>query len=163
MQVVPRWNVLDRKRKQAIMSTTDTIIDIVRTFTNALETNDLESAARNIADGFTFSGWTPEPLDKQNFLGVIGGLKEGIPNLKFNLNNLQEHEGNITGTIQVTGYQSNSFVLPALGLPPIPQMAGNVSLPPENISFSVVNGLISQVNVQSVPEGGIRGILHQLG
>ena len=145
------------------MSTTDTMIDIVRTFTNALETNDLESAARNMADGFTFSGWTPEPLDKQSFLGVIGGLKAGIPDLKFNLHNLQEHEGNVTGTIQVKGYQSNSFVLPTLGLPPIPQMAGNISLPPENISYNIVNGLISQVNVQSVPNGGIRGILRQIG
>jgi hypothetical protein len=145
------------------MSTTDTAIDIVHTFTNALEANDLESAASKMANGFTFSGWTPEPLAKQNFLGVIEGLKAGIPNLKFNLRNLQEHESSVTGTIQVTGYQSNSFVLPPLGLPPIPQMAGKISLPPENISYTVANGLIERINVQNSPEGGIRGILRQLG
>lgn len=145
------------------MGTTDTSTDIVRTFTNTLETNDLDGAARVLAGGFTFSGWTPEPLDKQHFLGVIKGLKEGIPDLKFNLQNLQGRDTTVTGTMRVTGYQSNSFVLPQLGLPPIPQMAGHISLPPEAISYTVVNGLIERINVQSSPGGGIRGILHQLG
>jgi hypothetical protein len=145
------------------MSATNNAADIVRALIGALEVNNLEVAAINLTDDFLFKGWTPEPLNKKNFLEVMSGLKAGIPDLQFNLHNLQERDTTVKGTIQVTGYQSNSLNLPALGLPPIPQMAGKVSLPAENISGTVANGLISQINVQSGPDGGIRGILHQLG
>ena len=145
------------------MSATNTPEDIVQAFTSALETNNLTGAASYMSDDFLFSGWTPLPLDKAGFLAVIQGLKSGIPGLLFNLQDVQVQHGTVTGTIRVTGYQSDSFILPTLGLPPIPQMAGHIALQSEKISYTLVNELISKVYVQSGLEGGIRGILRQLG
>ncbi|HLZ61221.1 MAG TPA: nuclear transport factor 2 family protein [Ktedonosporobacter sp.] len=141
----------------------DTNSDIVKLFMNALEINDFEVAADYLADNFIFSGWTPLPLYKKDFMAVIQGLKEGFPGLMFNLHNVQEADNGVTGTIQVAGYQTDSFILPSLGLPPIPQMARSVSLPTEEVEYLLRDGKIEVMSVEPVKEGGIKGILHQLG
>lgn len=146
------------------MTTSDTPIDIVRNFTTALEGNDFDVAAGYLTDNFLFSGWTPRPLTKANFLSTIQNLKAGIPGLIFNLHNvLEENEGRqVTATWQVAGYQSDSFILPALGTPPIPQMARSVSLPTEDVRYLLENGQINALHVQSTAGGGIVGLLNQL-
>jgi hypothetical protein len=63
----------------------------------------------------------------------------------------------------MTGTQTDGFILPPLGLPPIPQMARTVSLPEEHWNYTLQNGKIAQITVQRVPGGGIQGLLHQLG
>lgn len=138
-------------------------VDAVKNFVTALEDNDYDLAADYLTDDFRFTGWTPDPLDKDGFMGMIQGLKEGIPGLIFNLHNLQELSNSIAGTIQVAGYQTGAFNLPQLSLPPVPQMARSVSLPTEDVEFLMENEHIRQWNVQRVEGGGIKGLLHQLG
>ena len=145
------------------MNVADTPTDSVRNFMSALETNDQESASGYLADNFLFSGWTPRPLNKQNFLGLIAGLKEGIPGLIFNLHNVQEQDAKVTGTIKISGYQSDSFILPQLGTPPIPQTASSITLPTEDVTYILNNNQISSLSVQHVEGGGIHGLLRQLG
>jgi hypothetical protein len=141
----------------------DTQEDIVRTFIGALETNDQDIAASYLSENFIFSGWTPQPLNKKDFLTVIGGIKSGIPGLIFNLHNIDEQENMVTGTTQIAGYQTDSFILPPLGLPPIPQTASSVSLPAEDVEFLLQNDQIVHMTVQHTPGGGIKGLIHQLG
>jgi hypothetical protein len=141
----------------------DTQEDIVRSFMNALETNDRDTADSYLSDDFTFSGWTPQPLNKKNFFMVIGGIKSGIPGLIFNLHNIDEQEDTLTGTLKIAGYQTDSFVLPPLGLPPIPQTANSVSLPAEDVKFLLSNDQITRMIIQPTPGGGINGLLRQLG
>lgn len=138
-------------------------VDAIKNFVTALEDNDHDLAADYLTDDFRFTGWTPDPLDKDGFVGMIQGLKEGIPGLIFNLHNLQELSNSIAGTIQVAGYQTDSFNLPQLSLPPVPQRARSVSLPTEDVEFLMENEHIRQWNVQRVEGGGIKGLLHQLG
>jgi hypothetical protein len=141
----------------------DTQEDIVRTFINTLETNDLDMAESYLSEEFIFSGWTPQPLHKKDFLAFIGNIKSGIPGLIFNLHNIDEQKSVVTGTMQIAGYQTDSFILPSLGLPPIPQTANSISLPAEDVRFMFKNDQIVQMSVQSTPGGGIKGLIHQLG
>ncbi len=67
------------------------------------------------------------------------------------------------GTVQMAGSQINSFKLPPLGIGPIPQMAGSISLPQEYWEFEVKNNLIAGIRVERKPDGGIEGLLNQLG
>jgi hypothetical protein len=138
-------------------------VDAIKYFVTALEDNDYDLAADYLTDDFHFSGWTPDPLDKDGFMGMIQGLKEGIPGLIFNLHNLQELSNRIAGIMQVVGYQTGAFNLPQLSLPPIPQRARSVSLPTEDVEFLMENEHIRQWRVQRVEGGGIKGLLHQLG
>ncbi len=140
-----------------------TAIDTVRAFITALETNDQDTAESYLSDNFIFSGWTPRPLNKSDFLTVMGGLKAGIPGLIFNLHNIEEQGNTVTGTMQIAGYQSDSFILPPLGLPPIPQMARSISMPTEDVTFIIANNQLTRFNVQQTASGGLRGLLHQLG
>jgi len=138
-------------------------IDNVRNFMNALDNNEQDQWGDYLADDFTLSGWTPKSLTKSDFLNVMAGLKEGLPGLIFNLHNVQEDGDKVLGTWQVVGYQTDSFNLPALGLPPIPQMARSVSLPTEDVTYIVESGHIVLIAVQPKRDGGIRGLLRQLG
>ena len=138
-------------------------IDSVRAFVTALENNEKEGTVDPLADDFIFSGWTPKPLDKANFITTFTELKSGIPGLMFNLHNLEERGNTVTGSIQIAGYQSDSFSIPPLSLPPIPQMARSISLPTEDVSFGLEGNKITRWSVQHVAGGGITGLLHQLG
>jgi hypothetical protein len=138
-------------------------IDTVKSFMTALEGNDYDQAAGYLADTFIFSGWTPQPLDKRGFMGLMQGLKSGIPGLIFNLHNIDEQGDIVTGTLQIAGYQSASINLPQLNLPPVPQMGRSVTLPTENVEYTLENDQITRMNIERVSGGGIAGLLHQLG
>lgn len=142
--------------------------ELVRAFMTALEANNLGTASDYLADDFLFSGWTPQPLNRSQFIAVMGGLKEGIPNLTFNFHTIQDiqstlGESRVKAAVQMTGHQTDSFILPPLGMPPIPQMAGTVSLPEEQWDYTLENGKIVRIVVGHVSGGGIEGLLHQLG
>ncbi len=141
----------------------NTPVDRVRNFISALEANEQETAADFLTDDFMATGWTPQPLGKSAFMGVIAGLKSGIPGLMFNMHNISEDDTVINATFQIAGYQTDSFSLPPLSLPPIPQMARSISMPAEDVSFTLLNGKIKLMNVKSTRGGGISGLLHQLG
>ncbi|MDQ2884998.1 MAG: nuclear transport factor 2 family protein [Chloroflexota bacterium] len=141
----------------------NTPADSVRAFISALEANEQETAADFLTDDFMATGWTPQPLDKSAFLTVIGGLKSGMPGLMFNMHNIEEDSDTINATFQIAGYQTDSFNLPPLSLPPIPQMARSISMPAEDVSFTFINEKIKLMNVKPTRGGGISGLLHQLG
>lgn len=142
----------------------DTATDIVRNFTTAIDNNDLENAATYLDPSFIFSGWTPKPLNKQGFLDMISGIKEGIPGLSLNLHNvLESNEHTVTGTMHITGYQSDSFIVPVLGTPPIPQTGSSVSLPPEDVTFRLNDQAVVAFEVKHVANGGFQGLIRQLG
>jgi predicted ester cyclase len=141
----------------------NTPVDSVRAFISALEANEQETAAGFLTDNFMATGWTPQPLDKSAFLTVIGGLKSGIPGLMFNMHNIAEEGNVINATFQIAGYQTDSFSLPPLSLPPIPQMARSISMPAEDVSFTLIDEKIKLMSVKPTRGGGISGLLHQLG
>ncbi len=138
-------------------------IDTVRAFVTAIDDNQKDGMAGVLSDDFQFSGWTPKPLNKADFLVTMQELKSGMPGLMFNLHNLAEQGNMVTGSIQIAGYQSDAFSIPPLSLPPVPQMARSVSLPVEDVVYTLEGDKIMRWNVQHVVGGGITGLLHQLG
>ena len=142
--------------------------EIVIDFMQALEAREFTRAADYLANSMIFTGFTPAPLAKNSFINVMSGLAEGIPNLMYDFHATEESaetaEGSLVrGTVQMAGSQVNSFKLPPLGIGPIPQMAGSISLPQEYWEFRVKNNLIASIRVERKPGGGIEGLLNQLG
>jgi hypothetical protein len=139
-------------------------VDQVQNLMNALDDNDIDAANALLDEDFSLIGWTPKPLDKRGFLEMIHGLKEGIPGLAFNLNDAREQpQVVVTATIQVTGHQTDSFIITALGTPPIPQLDGTVAMPKEPVEYTFKTSKISTMRVTRVDGGGIQGLLRQLG
>ena len=101
-------------------------------------------------------------------MSVMEELKAGLPNLSYHFQAVKdvhdlEQEDSVKAAIQMTGTQTDGFILPPLGLPPIPQMARTVSLPEEQWSYTLQDGKIVRIMVHRVPGGGIQGLLQQLG
>lgn len=142
--------------------------DTVKAFMAALEARNFDAAKSYVTEDFIFVGWTPQPLHTEDFFTVFSGLAAGIPNLMFHFHTVHDlHErpadSRVEATTQITGTQTESFILPPLGLPPIPQTAHSVSLPEERWNYTVVNGKIARILVEHVSGGGIGGLLYQLG
>ena len=142
--------------------------ELVNIFMQTLETKDHDRAASYLADDFLLNGFTPKPLGKDEFMTLMSGLQEGMPNLSYHLQDVKEveerSEGNrVEGNVHITGVQTETFIVPPLGLPPIPQTAKPVSLPSEVWTFVVRNGAIHAIHTSKVPGGDIKGLLNQLG
>ena len=145
--------------------------ELVKDFMTALESKDFGTATSYLANDFFFSGWTPQPLNRDQFIAVMGGLKEGIPNLTYHFHTVHDRrdpqdtlqESYVKMTTRITGMQTDGFILPALGMPPIPQMGNAVAMPEETWNYMLANDKITRIVVGHVPDGGIQGLLHQLG
>jgi hypothetical protein len=146
-----------------------TATEIITVFMEALEDKEFDKAAAYLSVNFQFSGSTPLPLSKDKFIIYSSALAAGMPNLSYHFHDLQEvdeslGEGNrVKATIQITGTQTNSFVIVPLGLPPIPETNKTVLLPEEHWEYAVKDNTIAFIRVEQVSGGGIAGILEQLG
>src|SRR5579863_4673692 len=142
--------------------------ETVLAFMQAVEGSQFDTAKSYLADSFTFSGWTPGPLNRDDFIAVLSGLKSSMPGLSYHFRSSREldekeQDTQEVGSVQITGRQENALNLPPLSLPPIPQMANTVSLPPTRWYFTLQNNLISRINVEHVHGGDFHALLNQLG
>ncbi|QBD79507.1 nuclear transport factor 2 family protein [Ktedonosporobacter rubrisoli] len=137
-------------------------IESVRALFAGLEEDDYEMASDCLADSFLFSGWTPRPLDKLEFLTFIQGIKEGIPGLNFHLHNIQQHDHTVTARWQLTGYQTEGFTVPLLDLPPVPHRPRSISMPTEDLELILQDEMIVSLQVKPRTGGGIAGLLSLL-
>jgi hypothetical protein len=143
-------------------------VEIVNAFMQALEAKEFTRAANYLPDSMLLIGFTPKPLSKKQFIDVISELSQGFPDLAYNFHGVEEIDETMEGSrvraaVQITGTQVNSFQLPPLGISPIPQMAGSISLPEENWEYRIEDNVIASIRVDSQPGGGVEGLLNQLG
>jgi hypothetical protein len=66
-------------------------------------------------------------------------------------------------TNQLTGTHSGDLDLSGMGMGVIPATGKSFSLPPEESEATVEGGKMVALHVYSTPEGGLAGILRQIG
>jgi len=134
------------------------------TFITALQSGDIELAANGMADDFMMSGFAPNPLDKNDFLVMQSNLLAAMPDFSYNLSDAQDAENDsVKALLQITGTQSNNLDLSSLGIQPVQATGLAVTLPQVRATYHVQNGLISSVQVESLPGSGLAGLLQQVG
>jgi predicted ester cyclase len=138
-------------------------MDLVKDGLAATEAGDFNKLGSLVADDFVFAGPVPQPVGKQEFMGLQMALLKAMPDWKFNAKDMKENGDQVSMLLQVTGTQTGELQLPMPGMPPIPPTGKKVSLPFEPSTFTVKNGKLTRLDVQSSPEGGLMGILSQLG
>ena len=138
-------------------------IDIVKAGLAATEAGDFKKLDGMVADDFVFAGPVPEPLGKREFMGLQSALLTAMPDWKFNAADFKENGDVVTVTFQITGTQTGELSLPMPGMPTLPATGKKVSLPREVTTFTVKNGKLARLEVASTPDGGVPGILSQLG
>jgi ketosteroid isomerase-like protein len=102
------------RKEQSTMGALDT----ATAFNDALNAQQWNEVARYLTDDFVFSGVTPQPVGKREFIAAQQQWAAAVPDWHVSLENVRE-EGNIVqATSHITGTHTNTLSLP--GLPSIP-------------------------------------------
>ena len=137
--------------------------ELVQEVYSSLEQKDAERALSLLADDFAFSGATPVPLNKHEWVGVVSALTAAMPDFSFGYRLSKEEGSKVEGTVNLTGTQSNELVLPMPGVPRVAATGRKVALPREKVELDTRDGQITLLKVENLPNGGVPGILQQLG
>lgn len=132
-------------------------------FIEAFQAGDFDTAASYLADDFVFSGPTPEPISGAAWLGLSAALRAAFPDLNYNFRVVSVDGDVATTTTQLYGTHTGNLDLSGIGMGIIPATGKSVSLPVEGGEAIVEDGKLISLHIHSTPEGGIMGILSQLG
>ena len=138
-------------------------MDVVKAGLAAAEGMDWKKFEGYVADDFVFSGATPQPVGKKEFVGLQIALQTAMPDWKFNAAGFKENGDKVTVDMQITGTQTKELSLPMPGFPKIPATNKKVSLPTQPGTFTVKNDKLVSLEIKDAPGGGLPGILAQLG
>lgn len=142
-----------------------TAVDIAKAVLAAWEAHDHEQMQRLLADDFTLTGPAPVPLNKRAFLVFQQVHNEAFADWRFNPQVLEESDGYTKIGIQITATHTGAYDVARLGLP-IPAVAVSGKRrqwPQERLTFTVQQGQVAALHVDTTPEGGIAGTLAWLG
>lgn len=127
----------------------------------AWESNDVQMLTELVADDFVLSGPTPQPLGKQEFIGLMQIIHAGTPDFAFNVSNYEEHDDTVIAKSHITATPTGVLALPVM--PPIPATGKKVALPEEVQTYTLKNGKLASLTTDGKPDAGIPGMLAQLG
>lgn len=137
--------------------------ELVQDVYSSLEKKQSAHALDILSDDFVFSGATPVPLNKHQWVGVIEAMIAAMPDWSFGYKLVNANGNDVEGTVEITGTQSGELALPIPGIPRVPATGKKVRLPKEKVELTVRDGQITSLKVENVPNGGVPGILKQLG
>ena len=140
-----------------------TVEEITRAVLVAQEAKDWDTMASYLSDDMVFSGPIPEPMNREQFLGLIQLMAAAFPDWSYNLSDVQV-TGNVAHTThQVTGTHTGDLDLSPMGMPTIPATGKAFKLPVEYADITVEDGKIVRFHAAVSDDGGLMGILQQLG
>ncbi|HCI78561.1 MAG TPA: hypothetical protein DHW02_02595 [Ktedonobacter sp.] len=138
--------------------------ETVMTFVTALQSGDISLAANSMADNFTLTGFAANVLDKNEFLLMQSKLLAAMPDFSYNLSDVQDAENDsVQALIQITGTQANGLDLSQFGMRPVESTGLAVTLPQVHVTYDVENGLITSIQIESLPGSGMAGLAQQVG
>jgi predicted ester cyclase len=137
--------------------------ELVRALMSAIEAGNMAKAGSLLTDDFRISGPFPEPLGKDQWLGIQMTMKKAFPDWSFNVEKVEDHGDSATAYYHITGTHKGALDLSPMGMPVIPASSKSIELPDEHADFKIVNGKIAAMEVHSAEGGGLPGLLHQIG
>lgn len=140
-------------------------IDIVKAYFEALDSENMELAEQYLAENYRLVDFTPQPMDKQAMLDLIGLFKTALPNLRHSLANIRFEENVVKLTVQRSGTNSGNLDLRKMGIGVVPFSRKFIIFPNSSYEITVSNGKISQERDVSPisPNRRMSGMLKALG
>ncbi len=135
--------------------------DIVKAGLKAWESNDEQTITALVADDFKLSGPVPQPVGKQEFIGLMHVFYAAMPDFAFNISSYEENGDTVIAKSHITGTHTGVLALP--GLPPIPPTGKKVRLPEEVQTYTLKDGKLHVLTTDARPDAGIPGLLAQIG
>lgn len=131
-------------------------IDTVTAFTSALNAQQWGEVARYLTDDFVFSGVTPQPIGKQEFIAAQRQWAAGVPDWHVTFENPRTEGNTVQATSSITGTHTNTLALP--GQPSLPATGRHVQT--KDAATATIRG--DQIASLTITPGS-PGILEQLG
>lgn len=140
-----------------------TSIETVRALLTAIDQQQWDEARSYLTDDFTFGGATPQPVGADVWLGLHKELAAAMPDFRTNGSDIREEQGKVRLYVSLAGTQTRTLALSIPGVPVIEPTGKRVQLPKEACEAEFRGDKIAAYTVESLPDGGIPGILAQLG
>ena len=137
--------------------------DPVKRMVACLEAKDVVQAAGHIHDDFQFSGFGSDPLNKEQFLSLMKHLFQAIPDWSYHPRELKAEGDAVHFKAQVTGTHTGMLTALDPGMTPIGASGKAIALPQDQVECTVRDGKVGTMKVTSPSDGGIPGILKQIG
>ena len=139
------------------------IEEIAEAYVDAFNRGDLNTLADLLADDYEFSGPIPDPVGRDQFLGLMELMWEAFPDMRINTR-LVNIKGNVVHfTNQLAGTHTGDLDLSAMGMGVIPATGRSFSMAREDGESVIADGYIISTHVQPTEGAGLMAILHQLG
>ena len=123
--------------------------------------NNVEKLKAHISVGAVASGGVlPQPIPMLEALNIMSGLMAGMPDMKYDIQQVTVNGNQATVNVKWGGTQTGSLSLP--GMPAVPATGKKVSVKDTYI-LTMQGDKVSHINVDSPADGGIQGVLAQLG
>jgi predicted ester cyclase len=140
-----------------------TNIEVLKAVFAAFEARDAKKVDELLANDFTISGPTPEPIGKPAFVGLQLGLVAAMPDWKFNASDFKEEGDKVLVKLHISGTQTAALSIPPLGIQSFAASGKHVQLPYEQLTVTIKNGKVTRLDVGHVDGGGVPGVLAQIG
>jgi predicted ester cyclase len=128
-------------------------LDIANALNAAVNAQRWDEAATYLTDDFVFSGVTPQPAGKMEFIAGQQAWFAAAPDWHIALENLSESGDTVQGTSHITGTQTGTLALP--GMPPLPA-TGKRFETRDQITSTIRGNLVASITVvpssPSIPE-----------
>ncbi len=137
--------------------------EVVMAALSAIESEDFIRVDQLFSDKLKVEGVGPVPLGKKEYLGVHRALSSGMPDFKFNHKIVKEDGPRVSMKVALTGTHTKEMKSPIPGLANIPATGKAVKMPEERVHITVENDKIVGIELEQVPNGGLPGLLKQIG
>jgi hypothetical protein len=114
------------------------------------------------ADAVVSGGVLPQPAPMMEAMGIMGGLATAMPDLSIDIDQVTVSGNDATVKVHLSGTQSGPLSLPLPGMPTVPP-TGKEALVKDAFVITVQGDKVSHMHVESPVDGGIPGVLAQLG
>jgi predicted ester cyclase len=137
--------------------------EIAEAYLDAFNSGDLDALADLLADDFQFSGPVPEPMDQDQFLGLMELMWNAFPDIRFNARIVDVNRNVLHFTAQLVGTHTGDLDLSSMGMGVIPPTGRSFSMARENGETVFENGYVVSHHVNPTEGAGLMAILQQLG
>jgi hypothetical protein len=136
--------------------------DIVKELFSALDSGNYTKADSYLDNNFKFSGPTPTALGKAEFLAFEKAMRASTPNVDHGITvSWESKDGEVRGEAHVRGTHTKDLNLPMIPL--VKATNKSYRLPAEKYTAWVKNGKIASIAVDTPTDGGVIGMLTQIG
>ena len=136
--------------------------ETVQALMDSVQKGDFENAKAMLADDFQFSGPIPEPINKEDWLGMNASLKTAFPDLDYHFKVIGTEGDVVRTTSQWSGTHSGSLDLTGLNMGVIPATYKSFVASRDKTRLTVKENKITSWVVEPTQGAGLMEILKQL-